>query len=557
MPSVPDDAQNGDLLTYRPAAINLGAEAPAFNAWNVIYQSKDGIDSPAPTSGTVFVPKTAWKGNGPRPVILYAVGTHGLAEHCAPSRQFELGTDYEAANIVAALKAGYTVLVSDYQGYLDGTVSTYITGRAQGHAVLDMFKAATAIPDVGIDPQSPIGIWGFSQGGQSAAWAGELLPTYAPGLNVKGVAAGGIPSDLIKVSKYLDGSIGFNFMGMAIIGLSNHYPDEMPVNLILSEAGTEQLQPLQEQCLFKTLFKYQNKKITEYTLKGRDIDSLLNFGSVKRVIQDQLLGRNKMTVPLYQFHGQADEFIPLDQSIELRQRYCDSASDVTFDLYPSEHVVTLFQAAPTVLNWMSDRFAGKPTASTCGNTAPAPVTNANPGGGNLVVTLKSWQLNGALSFKKLNQSVTLPPLSTFSADSDVTAQSINNANLIIPNFKAPIRVAGLPVTVRVTVTQAEAPTGTVSLDEEGQLHVHGKARMNLTASLGFVTCKTSAPIEFPLDFDGPISSLGNGKLTFSGTTAIPKMTGCGKAFSPIMSSLMSGAAQGYTFTIKPTAPIKY
>ncbi|MBU3537233.1 lipase family protein, partial [Alkalihalobacillus clausii] len=82
--------------------------------------------------------------------------------------------DYEAANIVAALTAGYAGLVPDYAGYLNGQQSTYLAAKSQGQAALDLFRAATAIPSAGISMSSKLGIWGYSQGGVTATWAGEL-----------------------------------------------------------------------------------------------------------------------------------------------------------------------------------------------------------------------------------------------------------------------------------------------------------------------------------------------------------------------------------------------
>jgi hypothetical protein len=109
--------KHGDLITYRQTTVKLDVNAPASNAWNVTYKFRNSYDDVnLAMSGTVIVPKTNWTGTGPRPVVLYAVGTHGLATKCAPTRQLAAGTDYEAANIAAALKAGYAVLVTDYQG---------------------------------------------------------------------------------------------------------------------------------------------------------------------------------------------------------------------------------------------------------------------------------------------------------------------------------------------------------------------------------------------------------------------------------------------------------
>src|SRR5690606_22377552 len=179
LPSPIPAGNNGDLISYRPATVKLGEGAPSTRAWNVLYRSTDSTGKANVVSGTVLVPTSLWFKLTPRPVVSYAVGTHGLAQNCAPSRQFEQGADYENANIVAALKSGYAVLVSDYQGYLNGDEATYLAGRSQGHAVLDIFRAARGIPNVGISSNAKLGIWGYSQGGQTAAWAAEVAPTYA------------------------------------------------------------------------------------------------------------------------------------------------------------------------------------------------------------------------------------------------------------------------------------------------------------------------------------------------------------------------------------------
>ena len=99
-------------------------------------------------------------GTTARSVVAYAVGTHGLAQNCSPSKQLAAGTDYEAANIAAAIKAGYAVLISDYAGYTTGGTPTYMSGKSQGNALLDLVLAATQIPNVGISSTSKVGIWG-------------------------------------------------------------------------------------------------------------------------------------------------------------------------------------------------------------------------------------------------------------------------------------------------------------------------------------------------------------------------------------------------------------
>ncbi|RZI81902.1 MAG: Triacylglycerol lipase [Rubrivivax sp.] len=549
---------NGTLISYRTASVKLGADAPAVKAWNVLYKSTDSVGAANVVTGTVLVPTAAWAGAGTRPIISYAVGTHGLAQPCAPSLQLAGGTDYETANINAALAAGYAVVVTDYQGYTNGSTPTYLAGASQGHAVLDIVTAATQIPFVGLNASTKTAIWGFSQGGQSAAWAAQQKASYAPGLNLVAVAAGGVPADFLRTAGYLDGSAGASFLFSGVIGLAQQYPTQIPLETLANATGQAAIAKGKTQCVFESLFELMNHKLSEYTVNNQTLDQLTAIPSINAVLKAQDLGAEKVSVPLYQYHGRADEFIPIDQSIALKKKYCAQFSNVTFDVYPSEHIVTLFQAAPTVLSWLGDRFAGTATAGTCANTAPAPTSTANPGGGNFVVSLKEWPLNASVNLKTLAQTVYLPKTSTLTADTDITAQRLTGS-MTVPDFRQSLKIIGIGSQIGLRIVPIGQIAGTASLDKAGQLHVHGKAYADIivtsVSGLPVGECKTVTPVEFPVDFDGPVSSLGNGKLTFSGTTTFPQIKGC--FISGILSSMMSGPGQTYSFTVSPPAPVKY
>jgi hypothetical protein len=575
-PSPLPDGSHGDLIWYRTASVNLGADAPQVSAWNVMYLSTDAVGAPNAVTGTVLVPAASssagswswswwgWVWNpAPAPashsVILYAVGTHGLAQKCAPSKQMPQGMDYETANLVAALKAGYAVLVSDYAGYTNGDTPTYLAGISQGHAVLDIFKAASQIPASGVAANSKAAIWGYSQGGQSAGWAGQLQPSYAPSLPLVGVAAGGIPADFIRTGDNLNGNTGASFLLSAVVGLAEQYPADIPLNLVSNDAGKQAIAQSKTMCVFQSLFTLMNDYISQFTVGGLTLHQLELFSGVHATLVAQDLGGSAIPVPVYQYHGLADEFIPLDQAIALKQAYCGLGGNVTFGVYPGEHIITQFQAAPYVLSWLADRFAGKSAASTCSTTKPAPQPTANPGGGNYVVSMKNWPLNGTVHMKTLNQSIAMPAGANFTADADLTAQKISGT-LSVPSFTATLRILGLPINVRLSIVAAGSTTGTASLDNDGNLHVHGHSPANLTIVSGGISfiniplgCMTSSPVDFAIDFDGPIASLGNGNLTFTGTTTFPWMTGCG-LLNGVMTALMSGPGQTYSLTVSPPSP---
>ena len=557
------NGQHGDLIQYRPATVKLGDGAPAFAAWNVLYQSTDSNDVANAVSGTVLVPQTPWQGGTPRPVILYAVANQGMAHRCAPSRQFEIGTDYENANIRAALKAGYAVLVSDYAGYLQGAKPTYLAGRSQANAILDLFTAATALPEAGISASAQVGIWGYSQGGQTAAWATQVFPDYAPKVKVVGVAAGSVPADFLTTAKLLDGNLGGGIMARSIGGLSNEDPESIGIGFMVvgSEAGQAELGKLESECLFETLLSLQNRSLASFTISPKSpLEQLLGLPLIKDSLLAQNVAGHKSAVPIYQYHGRADEFIPLGQDITLRNAYCAAGSTVYFDVYPSEQIVTQFQAAPHVLSWMKARFAGTPAPSTCGNTAPTPAANnVNPtGGGDFLMLQDKWPLTASVTLKTLNQTVNLPSASTFTATTNLTKKTLQGS-MAVPDFKTTIKLLGvLPAQIGMKVTPVGDTTGLASLDEAGQLHVHGVAYADLTLTsmvgIPIGECKTSTPVAFKLDYDGPVSALGTG-LNFSGTTSFPPLKGC--ILASILSALMAGPGQTYSFTVNPPAPVKH
>ena len=370
-PSPLPSGSPGSLVWYRPATLGLGSGAPSVNAWDILYRTSDALGNPDVSTGTVIVPTAAWTGSGTRPVIDYAPGTQGLGGSCAPSAQLAAGTEYETANIVALLKQGWAVVLTDYQGYTAGSQTLFGVGAAGGHAVLDAATAADEIPGAGLSPSDRTAIWGYSLGGQTAAWAGQLQRSYDPSMNLVGVAAGGIPGNLLDTANYLNGSVAAGFAAMAILGLSDQYPSAIDLSALENATGAAATATIEGQCVFQTLLGFENANIDQYTASGQTLAQLEAMPAIAAAINAQQVGTTPIPVPMYEYHGQADEIIPLAGELALKQQYCALGVPDEFVLYPSEHIATQFQAAPDVVNWLRDRFAGQlAPPSDCGDTAP-------------------------------------------------------------------------------------------------------------------------------------------------------------------------------------------
>lgn len=554
---------HGTLIRYRTST-SVPPGGPSCYSWTIMYSSQDALGDPNVVTGTVLVPKALWLKLTPRPIVSYAVGTHGLAQSWAPSIQLEAGTDYENSNINAALNMGYAVLITDNPGYTNGDVPSYMVGVAQGKAVLDIVTAALQIPYISLSKYAKVGIWGYSQGGQSAAWAGQLQPAYASGIKLAGVAAGGVPAELFAVGRYLDGNNGSSFLLETCIGLNEQYPEDIDLYHRINTVGVGAINSGLNMGVFEALLAFMNTPLSTFTAGHETSDQIFAIPEIANVVNAQALGKTKINVPVFLYHGTADEFIPLNQALDLKTKYCGLSTNTSYMVFPGEHITTQFQAAPYVLDWLSDRFNGRTAVSTCGNTDPRPVSTANPVNGDFLFSLRNWTLDGKIKLKTLMTKVELPEGSTFSAETNMTNNTISGG-MDIPEFSYYINAFGmLPLQVKLKIVPAGPMTGTASLDNNGNLHINGHVYADIylrkVGELGVgipFSLKTEKPVDFPIVFDGPVSSLGDGSLTFTGTTTFPDMVENGIIINALFSALMSGPGQEFTFTVTPPEPYKW
>ncbi|HEY8543712.1 MAG TPA: lipase family protein [Acidimicrobiales bacterium] len=326
------------------------------------YRSTSATGQPNYVTGTLLVPKAAWTGGGPRPVVAYAVGTQGLGDDCAASKSMTSSLLYEQGNIQGLLDRGWAVAVTDYEKLGTPGDHTYVVKDAEAHAILDLVRAAQRLPGSGIAADAPVGVVGYSQGGQAAAAVAELEATYAPELNIKGVAAGGVPSDLARLADHLNGpgSFFFSFLALAAAGLNSAYP-ELNLEAYLNQAGRDMLAAGREACLIDGLALGAFKNISSVTHTNP-----LATPQWQARVNEQRLGNVRPQVPVYLYHGVLDEIIPYDQGTSLRTAWCGRGARIQWaDYWLAEHLLGIFAAQGDVTNWLHARFTNQPFTPTC------------------------------------------------------------------------------------------------------------------------------------------------------------------------------------------------
>jgi hypothetical protein len=562
----------GTLIQYRPTTVNLGVTLPSVKAYDVMYKSTSQTNEPSVDTGMVIEPTAAWTGSGSRPVVDVAEGTQGLGHQCAPSIQITGGTEYDGASIVGALKKNYAVDVTDYEGYTNGAVPSYIAGRAEGHAVLDIAKAAPQLPGTSISSGAPVVIWGYSQGGQAAGWAGQLISSYAPEVHFDGVAAGGVPGNLQALAEFGEGSSSSAFGLDGVIGIAYAYQSlanpEAELASLLNAEGLAIANKLKTECAIQSLAEVKNKTFQSLSKTGETYPEVQAHNPVvASIVAQQKLGNTAVPVPVYHYHGLIDEFVPVKQDAELHEAWCSLGVKDDFNLYPGEHLLTDPTSVPEVMKWIEERLEGKAAPSTCGQHSSATELPAGarltPETGDLIVQIPNWVVTGSVTDKKLGIALKIPAGATFSAEGDISSGTVS-ATLFTPPINETVTLFGLlPVTIKGALEQAGPITGKFGLANNGNLLIEATGGANLitkSLSIAFFTinlnCHTSTPIQLPLSLNESANALYTGSVSVNDSVTIPSFTGCG-IFGPVTTALLSGPENTVAFNAAPAPPTSW
>jgi hypothetical protein len=362
-PPPPDFYQPPASLTGRPGdviatfATNFGLNGDVTST-AIKYRSTSATGQRNYVIGTLLVPKAPWTGGGPRPIVSFAPGTQGVGDTCAASLTVPNSTFYQQATLQALLGRGWAVAVSDYEKLGTPGDHTYVVKDAEGHALLDIVRAAQRLPGSGVAANAPVAFWGYSQGGQAAAAAAELESSYAPELNVVGTAAGGVPSDLGALAEYLDGpgNLFFSFLALAALGLNSAYP-ELNLESYLNDTGRQLLEQGRNACLIDGLPLAAGRHISELTTRNPLVEP-----QWQARIAEQRLGDVAPAAPVLLYHGTLDEIIPFAQGTRLRDAWCAGGTRVEWQEHAVDHILGVLIDASA---WLDARFKGQPLTPTC------------------------------------------------------------------------------------------------------------------------------------------------------------------------------------------------
>jgi acetyl esterase/lipase len=348
----------GTLISATPMP---GAPQGA-SAYRVLYSSTGLSGAPIPVSGVVIIPAGPPPPGG-RAIVAWAHPTTGVVSRCAPS----LASVFFASvqGLSAMLARGDIVTATDYPGLGTEGPHPYLVGISEGRAVLDSVRAAQQIPHA--DASRRFAVWGHSQGGHAALYAGLLAHAYAPDLHLVGIAVAAPATDLgALMTDDLGTGGGNNVTAMTLWSWSRVYQAPM-INLVTPQA-IPVIDHLANLCIERWFDVLIRRSPTVALRHG-----FLKVPNPASVYPwDQLLAENSPgplppDIPVFIAQGSADHLVRPAVTAAYAARLCRRGSKLRFDrLQNVGHLFIARDTAGDAVAWMAARFHGTSPPDDCG-----------------------------------------------------------------------------------------------------------------------------------------------------------------------------------------------
>ncbi|MFI5776635.1 alpha/beta hydrolase family protein [Nocardia sp. NPDC051570] len=188
--TAPSAAAQGSLTGVEPIDPARAFAASALSI-EIGYTTTDQRGAPAQASGALYLPRGLPPAGG-WPLVVWAHGTVGIGDSCAPSRRPQ--SDRNSTYFNRILDSGYAVLAPDYQGLGAPGQFSYYNTAVEGASILDAVAAVRTAP---VPLSSAWAVIGQSEGAHAAMSAASLYAESGgrAAAGLRGVIATGLRTD--------------------------------------------------------------------------------------------------------------------------------------------------------------------------------------------------------------------------------------------------------------------------------------------------------------------------------------------------------------------------
>ncbi|WP_128644740.1 lipase family protein [Rhodococcus sp. BS-15] len=364
-------AKPGTVLRSREVTLALfGVIRQKVSAWQLLYRTTS-LDGAARVAVTTVVLPVGGRARPQRALLSYQCAIDAVSDRCFPSYVLRAGAravgsvpQFEFMIILYALRRGWVLSLPDHEG-MNGQWGAPIE---PGYCTLDGVRAALSFEPLDLADTTPVALWGYSGGGLATSWAAEVAADYAPRTRYRRrctrITRRRSRVCILPPQRHDLRGAARNGGG----GLRRTYPElDRLVREHVAASGLEALSSLHR----KTTVHAVASMVMHDLERHLDIPmaDLLATPEMVQVFQDIQPGKSAPKFPLLVVQAVHDPMIDVDDVDGQVRRYRAAGANVTYirDRL-SEHLSLHPIAAPVTLDWLSDRFAGKPTDESSTNT---------------------------------------------------------------------------------------------------------------------------------------------------------------------------------------------
>jgi pimeloyl-ACP methyl ester carboxylesterase len=346
----------GELLRSEPLKDVI---LPAgVRGWRILYATTVDDSTPATAVATVFAPTDPPV--GPRPVIAWEHGTTGLLQKCMPSLLSLPNKGIPDRDRI--VMAGWVVVATDYSFAEKGGPHPYLIGEGEARAALDSVRAARQISGLMLDKR--IVVWGHSQGGHAALWAGIIGPRYAPDLEIRGVVAIAPPAD-IKKALATNVEMDKRFGPYLAQSYTRFYPDITFEQAVRPEA-LDAARQIVNLCVF-VREDLQRIEALDATFDGPALATSSNKALQARL--EQNIANGPIQAPVVIVQGLSDTVVLPSATDAYVEERCAAGQPLEYWTFAGRDHLTIFQRdtplKKPLIEWTTARFANQPQTTAC------------------------------------------------------------------------------------------------------------------------------------------------------------------------------------------------
>lgn len=343
----------------RSAAIDRPPENS--RAYRMLYRSRSVGGGAVALSALLFVPLGPAPANG-RNVVALAHGTVGVADRCAVSRG--RGFLDRLDGLARFIRAGYAVVVPDFEGLGTAGPHPYLVGEAAAHATLDAVRATQRFAAAGASNRFVV--WGVGQGGHAALFTGQQARSYAPELELAGVAAAAPIANLRRLIEARAGTTAGGVLAAYVLSTWNRVYPQLRLQEIVTAPARETIAKVSKLCVPLDHARVGPALEGQPAALEYRTRQPWNAAPWKDLLARNSPGATAIPVPVVITQGADDAFVRPTSTARFVRYLCGQGTTLEYRLSRGVgHADVGEKTAPYVSRWIVRRFAGEPARSTC------------------------------------------------------------------------------------------------------------------------------------------------------------------------------------------------